>query len=319
MTLLVTGAMGFVGQAVVRAAVSRGHTVLAQYRREFRRAEAEAIDGDVTWRECDLGDADAVGALIAGHAITGCIHAAALASERVARPKPLAAVRSNVDAVARLLEYARLQGWRRSICVGTGSVFQAEADISRPIPEDAPTSTVNVYGATKRCAELITSMYRSQYRLSAATVRISMVYGPPVRVAAGSAARGPIALYMAEASAGRALYAASGADYQASYTYIDDVAAGLLAAYEAENLNHDIYHLGSGVNHSGAEVAQAIRQAIPGVVVELGAGASPWANASRMRGPLAGSRLAEDTGFSPRYALTQGIAAYAQWLAGANA
>ena len=59
-----------------------------------------------------------------------------------------------------------------------------------PIFEDAPPDPTNVYGTTKHCAELLTRMYRRQFDLEAATVRISWVYGPPL--VTDSPARGPI-------------------------------------------------------------------------------------------------------------------------------
>jgi len=157
-------------------------------------------------------------------------------------------------------------------------------------------------------------MYHTQYGLSAATVRISMAYGPPVVVPPGSTARGPIPMYLAHALGGRPLLAPSGAEYQASFTFIGDVAAGLLAAYQAQALNHDSYHLGSGANYSAAEVAAAVRQAVPGAVIEIGPGTSPWADHSRMRGPLAGDRLLRDADFKTSYSLADGIKAYATWL-----
>ncbi len=312
MRLLVTGAMGYIGHTVAREALARGHAVLAQYRRTFRETDA-SLAGDVVWESCDLADPHQLGCLIAQHRIEGCIHTAAIANERTARPNPLGAVRSNVGTTAALLEYARLQDWRRFVYVGTGSVFQGADDITQPILEDAPTCVTNVYSTTKRCGELITAMYRTQ-GLSAATVRISMVYGPPVVVPYGSTARGPIAMYLAHVLANCPLRAPTGAEYWASFTFIDDVSAGLLAAYETSSLNHDVYHLGPGVNYSTAQVAEAVRQAVPGAIIEIGPGASPWADYSRMRGPLGGDRLLRDTGFKTSHSLAEGVQAYAEWL-----
>ena len=91
----------------------------------------------------------------------------------------------------------------------------------------------------------------------------------------------------------------AGNDFLASYTHVSDVAAGLLAAYEAETLRHPMYHLGWGKNFSTAEVVRAVRAAVPKAMISVGPGTAPWTDHTRMRGPLAGNRLFEDAGFKP--------------------
>ena len=230
MTLLVTGAMGHVGYEIVRKAAQRGLEVIALYRGTFREAEALAVGPSVKWVQCDLGDAAAVRALADAHRIDACIHAAAISNEAYARPAPLLAVTGNVDATANLLEVARIKGWRRFLLVSTGSVFQLRADTKSPILEDEPTAPANVYSTTKVCAELLTAMYRTQYELSASTVRISWVFGPPI--ISDQPTRGPIPSYLLRALRGEAIRE-GGADFGASFTFVGDVAEGLLAAASA--------------------------------------------------------------------------------------
>jgi nucleoside-diphosphate-sugar epimerase len=312
--LLITGAMGHVGNELVRQAAARGHSVVAQYRSTFREADARAVSGDVTWARCDLADPYELAALVLRYPIEGCIHTAAVPNDQVARPDPMAAIRANAGAVAALLDVARLRSWRRFLYVSTGSVFQNATDPSRPILEDAQPIVTNVYSTTKHCGELLTAMYRSQYGLSAATVRISWVYGPPLVPRRRDNPRGPIPVYLKAALRGEPLSEASGGDFAASFTYVEDVAAGLLAAYAAPALNHDVYHLGLGVNFTAREVAEAVRAAVPGAVIEVGPGTAPWTDHTRMRGPLAGERLQLDAGFVPRYDVAAGIAAFAAWM-----
>jgi nucleoside-diphosphate-sugar epimerase len=143
-------------------------------------------------------------------------------------------------------------------------------------------------------------------------VRISWVYGPPV--VSQSPIRGPIPAFLLGALQGTARRDASGGDFAASFTYVGDVAAGLLAACMAERLNHDVYHLGPGANFTARDVAAAVRAAVPGSVIELGPGHEPWTAYAALRGPLRGERLARDTGFSVRHSLQDGITAYAEWM-----
>lgn len=308
MRLLVTGASGHVGGAVARRASSLGHQVTAL----FRKA---ALPGDevpgITWRALDITDHAALADLAAQNGFDACIHCAAVSNEAYAAGDPLGAFRTNVAANASLLELARLHGWRRFVMTGTGSVFQEPHDASRPILEDATPTPRNIYGTTKAEAEMTVALYRRQFGLSASSVRISWVFGPPVVDTAPT--RGPIPSFLVRALRGEAIVEGGG-DFAASFTFIDDVAAGLVAALEAPSLAHPVYHLGHGRNFSAGDVAEAVRAAVPGCRIELGGGTDPWTRYTSLRGPLAGDRFLEDTGFRPRGDLASAVARYADWL-----
>ena len=315
MSLLVTGANGHVGSTVVRTAAAAGMDVIALVRSPDR-AEGllEAGSGRVRLVACELGDPFEIAAALAGHRPRACIHTAAVPNDRLAKPHPWRAIATNVTATAALLELARRQGWERFVHVSTGSVFQTERDFTRALAEDHPTAAHTTYGATKLCSEHLVRMYRHDFGLSAAVVRISFVYGPPLVPRFRDLPRGPVVALLREAILGEPIREPSGGDFQASFTYIEDVAAGLVAAATAADLRHDVYHLGNGRNWTTFEVAAAIRAAVPGAVVEVGPGTEPWTTYNTMRGPLSGSRLRDDAGFEAAFPLERGVAAFAEWM-----
>ena len=305
MTLMVTGATGHVGGEILRQAAQRGMDVIAVSR-------DEATESKSTRRlRLDLTDAAAVRAFAAKHKIDACIHAAAISNEAYARPDPLGAIAANVGGTANLLEAARTAGWRRFVLISTGSVFSLVTDTTKPIFEDQETAPQNVYSTTKRAAEMLARMYRSEYGLSASAVRISWVFGPPV--ISDQPMRGPIPSYLLRALRGEPIRE-GGADFAASFTYVADVAEALLAAAAAPELRHALYHFGHGVNFTAGEAAEAVRQAVPGAAIELAGGSEPWTRYTAPRGPLAGERFFQDTGYAPAHSLEAGVAAYADWM-----
>ena len=149
-------------------------------------------------------------------------------------------------------------------------------------------------------------MYRNEYQLSSASVRISYVYGPPN--IPNPIVANPVPEFLKQA------FLNGGGDWSCSFTYIEDVATGLLAAYDAETLNHDAYHLGSGENYSTYQVADVVMAAVPGSKITVGPGLQPWGKTHGMRCPLGVGRLEQDAGFKTRYSLESGIEKFADWM-----
>jgi nucleoside-diphosphate-sugar epimerase len=310
MTLLVTGAMGHVGLEIVRK-LAPHRKVLGHYNRTFRPRDAEELGPNVTWLSCDLTDREAVDRLCEDLEVDACIHLAAIANEAFARPDPAAAFRVNVGAVVNLLDAARRHGWRRFVNCSTGSVFKT-VDPEREIMESRSVDAESIYGSTKGCAELMTTAFRAQYSISAASVRLSRIYGPPVKD--GSIARGLIPEILINAMKRKPRHDASGGDFQGGFTYIEDVVDGLIAAVDAPEFNFAAYHLAPPRNYSVFEIAEVVRALVPGADIEIGPGTEPWDRFTPMRGRMNGERFFADTGFRTRFSLKQGLAAYHAWL-----
>jgi UDP-glucuronate 4-epimerase len=312
--LLVTGAMGHVGYEIVKHAVAQGHEVVAQVFNTFRKDDADALGSKVVWVKCDLSDPFSVAMMAAEHDIEGCIHPAAIPNDKMGLPQPLNTFRSNVDGTVYLLESARQRKWRRFLLISTGAVFQEWKDKEKPIPESEPPTPRTLYGGTKRAAEIMTEVYANMYNLSAASIRISWVFGPPLVPKVFEGPRGPVPEFLRRALRGEHVKEPSGGDFAASFTYVTDCALGALAAYEATSMNHRAYHLGSGENYTTNRVVDAIRAAVPSADLTVGPGAEPWTDFTVLRGPLECQRMREDFGFTPRYSLEDAIAEFADWM-----
>lgn len=145
--LLVTGATGGLGAALVRAARARGHAVVAMGRSAEKAGALEELGA--AFVSADLAEADDLAPLVAG--IDSVIHAAALSASWGPRE---AFVRANVSATARLLDAARAAGCRRFVFISSPSIFASFRDRENIGIDAAPADpSLNHYARTKLAAE----------------------------------------------------------------------------------------------------------------------------------------------------------------------
>ena len=212
--LLVTGANGLVGQALVRAAGRwPGADVLATSRGPAVGAASARGHGTV---RLDVLDADAVERVFQDFAPDAVLHAAGTAQVEACQADRAACWALNVDAVATLAGACHRHG-ARLVLPSTDFVFDGAAG---PYAEDARPDPTGAYGRSKLAAE---NVLRAS-RLSAWSVaRLGQVFGVP----AGPAPRLDVVRWVVrELGAGRPVRIAD--DQLRSPTLDDDVADGVL-------------------------------------------------------------------------------------------
>jgi UDP-glucose-4-epimerase GalE len=148
--LLVTGGAGYIGSHALRALRRAGHTAVVVD--DLRAGSApERVEGAPLLRR-DAGDAASLADAFARYGpFDGVLHFAASTSVAESVAKPLRYYRNNAGAAAILIEAAVRHGVRAFVLSSTAAVYGRPR--SSPIPESAPLSPVNPYGASKLMAE----------------------------------------------------------------------------------------------------------------------------------------------------------------------
>jgi nucleoside-diphosphate-sugar epimerase len=170
--VLVTGASGFVGRAVVRSLAARGWQVTALVRRELPVPGASTVV-----RAADLHDRVAMRRAVAG--VQAVVHLAARVHVmREAATDPLAAFREvNVDGTRILLELSRDARAAQFVYVSSIKVHGEGRD--RPYRATDPLNPSDPYGQSKSEAEaLVTDTPVAE--LGWSIIRPPLVYGPGV-------------------------------------------------------------------------------------------------------------------------------------------
>lgn len=315
MTILVTGAAGFIGSETVRALTARGDRVIgvdnlnAYYAPALKHARLERIGAAANFQfiKADIADYDGLTAALDGVEISAIIHLAAQAGVRHSITHPFDYGKSNLDGHLCILELARQRRVKHLTYASSSSVYGANA--KTPFSETDPTpAPVSLYGATKKANEAMSSAYARLYSLPQTGLRFFTVYGPWGRpdmaywIFANKILKGePIEIFN---------NGAMGRDF----TYIDDIVAGLLAAHDrppaADRHFHRLYNLGNDrpeelmtlVSLLESELGKTTRKIMkpmqPGDVERT------WADIDRARTEL---------GYAPSVSLAEGIKRFAAW------
>ena len=315
--VLVTGAAGFIGMHVARALCDAGARVtgadnLDPYYdvslKKARLAELAARPA-FAFEHADLADAAACERLLSPDTFTSVVHLAAQPGVRYSLVNPDAYVRNNLVAFGHVLERCRHCRIAHLVYASSSSVYGANHDL--PFSEDQSVDhPVSLYAATKKANELMAHSYSHLFGLPTTGLRFFTVYGPW-----GRPDQAPM-LFTKAIVEGRPIDVFNRGDMARDFTYIDDVAEGVLRTLERPprashgNAPYAIYNIG---NHEAVSLDAFIG------LLEALLGRRALRNERPMQpGDVKATyasieRLQRDTGFAPTTPLTDGLARFVDW------
>ncbi|MFH7321191.1 NAD-dependent epimerase/dehydratase family protein [Desulfurivibrio sp. D14AmB] len=178
MKILVTGATGLVGGALLLHLLDSGHEVRAALRGDG----GGVAPGCQPVRVGEIGPETAWGEALAGveavvHA-AGCVHGGGTKSEFAHRARCLAV---NVDGTINLARQAVAAGVRRFVFVSTIKVNGEFSEKGRPFTAEDLPRPVGAYALSKQAAETGLRRLAGESGLEVVIVRPPLVYGPGVK------------------------------------------------------------------------------------------------------------------------------------------
>ncbi|MGI3776685.1 MAG: SDR family NAD(P)-dependent oxidoreductase [Janthinobacterium lividum] len=314
MTVLVTGAAGFIGAAVSRALLARGERVVGvdnlndYYDVGLKRARLGLLGGDFRFVEADVSDRAAMAALVDSEpAVDRVVHLAAQAGVRHSMVDPYAYVTANVMGHVVMLEAVRrLPALRHFVFASSSSVYGLEGEMpfSEGARADTPTS---LYAATKRADELISHAYGHLWGIRQTGLRFFTVYGPW--------GRPDMAVFMFARAIveGRPVTLYEGGRLQRDFTYIDDIVAGVLGVLDRppEGAMPRLLNIGNSRREEVSKLVALLEAALGRrAVVE-------WRErpAADVRETWASVAAIEAlTGYVPRVSLEEGVGRFVAWF-----
>lgn len=288
-TVLVTGAGGLVGGAVVAQLAARGDAVVALDRFAGSVAGMPIV-------ECDLRDIHRLHGI--AQKADAIIHCGGYSGPMLGRENPHDMITVNVTGTANLLELARLIGMRRFVYCSSMSVYGSTA--TGPVDEHSYLEPATVYGATKLAAEQLVIAYARDHGLDTAALRLSWIYGPNRTTAC------ILRRMIDDALSGRPTRQNWGADFPRQYIHAEDAARALVAALDAGCLKKRVYNITGASRVTLGELAALVRQSLPDADIVLDPGPAPDDDYHH-EFDLSAARA--ELGFSPQIALGDGIAA----------
>lgn len=318
MTILVTGAAGFIGMHVAEALLARGDQVIgldsmsAYYDVRLKRARVARLEDNkgFTFLHADVSDRVAMLHLAQAHAgITRIVHLAAQAGVRHSLVDPFAYVDANVMGHLVVLELARrLPRLEHVVYASSSSVYGGNRSL--PFAEtDRVDHPVSLYAATKRAGELISESYAHLFAIPQTGLRFFTVYGPwgrpdmaPWLFADAILEGHPITLF-------------EGGRLRRDFTFVEDIVAGVVGCLDRPPPGHSPRLLNIG-NHRSEEVRRfvaVLEQAIGKRAVVLDVPRP----ATDVEETCADIRAIQALcGFEPRTPIDVGVPRFVAWFVG---
>jgi UDP-glucuronate 4-epimerase len=325
MTVLVTGAAGFIGFSLASRLLQQGERVFGidnltpYYDVALKEARLELLKAHADFRfaPIDIADRAAIEGLFARERFDIIVHLAAQVGVRYSLEQPLAYVDANLVGFGHVLEGARAQRVRHFVFASSSSVYGANKKL--PFSEaDNVDHPVSLYAATKKSNELTAHSYAHLFGLPCTGLRFFTVYGPwgrpdmaPFKFTKAIVAGEPIPVY----NEGRMVR---------DFTYVDDVVEAVVRVMAVPPSGGDGEAGGSGAPHRIFNVGNGrpveLLDFIKTLEARLGRKAQMQLlpmQPGDVESTLADvSRLERAIGYRPVTTVDEGVRRFIEWYAG---
>jgi len=313
LSVLVTGAAGFIGSHLAEALVAAGETVVCLdsfdpfYDPAMKERNVSGLRASGRFREIrgDIRDAEAWRS--APDDVDAVVHLAARAGVRPSIEQPVLYADVNVVGTARMLDFARERRISAVVFASSSSVYGNTPTV--PFSENARVyNPISPYAATKLAGEMLCRTAHNLTGVSVVAARLFTVYGPRQRP---DLAIHKFARLMRE---GRPVPRFGDGSTARDYTFVDDLVSGLSASLtlaRSGSGRFEVVNLGSDRPVKLAELIRVLGEEL-GVEPRIeqlppqpGDVERTWADISRARSLL---------GYEPRTTFREGIRRFVEWL-----
>lgn len=315
MTVAVIGASGYLGRYVTDELLDRGRNVVAfdlnpsaELSDQMDNSNALTVDrGDMT-SFADITD------VITSHGVTEIVQLAYFGTPttgllHAAEEYPYQSSNANVTGFNNVVEASRQLDVETVVSASSTVVygppsFYSNLDIDT-VDEESPTDPESLYGACKAHNEYIAGMYREQYSLDLACIRLPLIYGP--RRYPGAQ---PFVVEMFETAARGGKLTLNGGDSTWDLLYERDVGPLFADVLKVGSYDHTVYNV---VGHTVtvrelAALAEEHGDSAADIHVKGG-------DEAPLPAPLDDSRLREELCFEPAYDTERAVVDYLETLA----
>ncbi len=258
LTILITGADGFIGSHLTEALVRQGHKVRAfvLYNSFNSWGWLDQCNDDVKGQfEVFAGDVrDPHGIK---EAMKGCdvvLHLAALIAIPYSYHSPDTYVDTNIKGTLNVLQAARELGVGRVIHTSTSEVYGTARFV--PITEQHPLQGQSPYSASKIAADQLAYSFHASFGLPLVTVRPFNTYGPR------QSARAVIPTIITQIASGKREIKLGAVSPTRDFNYVLDTVAGFIMAMNSEQGLGEVVNFGSNFEISIGDTAQLIAEAM---------------------------------------------------------
>jgi len=313
MTFLVTGGLGFIGHNIVQRLQARDEKVvildtkttyfdlIPQAELDYLMAGRQKKIAPNTKIECfDISNFWTCDLAVLNHKPKVIIHCASYPRQKAVNHKPTEAADVMIKGLVNMLESAKTHGVERFVYISSSMVY---GDFEDDVLEDSECRPQGQYGILKLCGEDLVKDYACRYGFEYVIIRPSAVYGPldvEDRV---------VAKFMLTAMRGGVLRV-NGANETLDFTYVDDVADGIVAAATRIMCRNMTFNITKSHSVSLLEAAEMIVKIVGQGTVEVQDRDADFPS----RGALNIDRARTILSFDPRVDIEQGFQKYYEYL-----
>ena len=261
MKILITGGAGFIGSAVVRLAIARGHHVVnldaLTYAANLENVAEAARSDRYAFEQADIRDRAALDRILAKHRPDAIMHLAAESHVDRSIDGPAAFVETNVIGTFNMLEAARAywtaQGRPDSFRfhhISTDEVFGSLGETGQ-FTETTPYDPRSPYSASKAGSDHLVRAWAETYGLPVVLTNCSNNYGPyhfPEKL---------VPVVILKALSGQPIPVYGDGGNIRDWLYVEDHADALLLVLEKGQLNRS-YNIGGENEATNIDLVRTI-------------------------------------------------------------